>query len=595
VRKLLLWAAVLLFVWGSLVYVSGGIDWRIGGIWLRSRDPFRSLLIGSALLLVQLFFYREAFARDVDRGIAIGRRLAMPLAFAAALVLASIGIRFGTFTAGSADSYGYVSQAYGWARGELPRPAALPLTLDWPSLGDLQSPLGYRPGPEPRTMVPTYAPGLPLLMAAALVLGACGPYLVVPASGAALVWLTFVWGRRAAGPLAGLVAAIFILTSPIVVFQVMWPMSDVPAAALWTGAMVAALHGTRRHAIVAGLLTAAGLLVRPNLPFVALVPIAQLAIDARGRERWTRLVLACLPVAAAVIVVAALNARWYGGAFKTGYGGLEDLYSLSSIGPNLARYPVWLWQSHSGWVLAGLAPLFPWFRPSPDRRPIRAAYALLLVTLLSYIAYYPFEEWWYLRFLLPAIGAIAVLVAGGIVGVARRIPKPAGPVVAFIVAVLIVVHATGFSTAHSMFGGVKEQERRYADVGEYIARALPENAVVFTMQHSGAVRFYGGRMSIRYDFLDKSYTARAVADLERLGYHPYLVIDEWETPYVRTAFQLPPDTRLPWPLIASAKALSVVNVFDMSSRAGHFRPVVIASGQAALCQPPRDMMLKAGP
>ena len=47
------------------------------------------------------------------------RRVLPGLALCCALVLGAHAIHYGTFTAGGSDSWGYVSQAYGWARGTL--------------------------------------------------------------------------------------------------------------------------------------------------------------------------------------------------------------------------------------------------------------------------------------------------------------------------------------------------------------------------------------------------------------------------------------------------------------------------------------------
>ena len=40
-------------------------------------------------------------------------------------------------------------------------------------------------------------------------------------------------------------------------------------------------------------------------------------------------------------------------------------------------------------------------------------------------------------------------------------------------------------------GGVRG-ERRYVDVGEFVAANLPRNAALFSSQHSGSLRFYTG-------------------------------------------------------------------------------------------------------
>ena len=590
-RKLLLVGSALAFGWAAAVYASGGIAWQIAGVWFRSRDPLRPLIVGLALFIVQAIIFRQAFARDVNRATAAARSFASAGAVVAAVTLALVGVRFGTFTAGSADSYGYVSQAYRWASGELPRASPLPLSLPWPSADFLQSPLGYRPGPHPHTMVPTYAPGLSLVMAAALVLGACGPFLVVPAFGALFVWLTFVWGRRAAGPLAGAIAAAFILTSPIVIFQVLWPMSDIPAGALWTGAAIAALNATRISALGTGLLAAAGLLVRPNLPLVVLVPIAQVALGGAGRERWIRTALAVAPVALGALFVAVLNAMWYGAPWNTGYGGAGELYSLGNVWPNLVRYPVWLWQSQSGWVLLALVPLLPWFRTRVEPTPVRLAYLLIGATALSYVAYAPFDDWSYLRFMMPAMGAIAVLMAVGTVAIGRRLPGQWGRAVAVAIVFFVMVHTTSFSRGRGMFGALRAGERRYVDAGAFIARSLPDNALVLSMQHSGSVRFYGGRLSIRYDLLDGEFVQNGPAELERAGYHPYLAIDDWEAPYVRKQFQLPADTPLPWRLIARLESYGV-SVFDMAANPKPAPPVALESGSTPLCVPPQPLLLR---
>ena len=58
-------------------------------------------------------------------------------------------------------------------------------------------------------------------------------FLVVPVLGAAAVWLMFLLGSRVAGPTAGALAAVLFAASPIFLFQVVQPMSDVPATAWW--------------------------------------------------------------------------------------------------------------------------------------------------------------------------------------------------------------------------------------------------------------------------------------------------------------------------------------------------------------------------
>jgi hypothetical protein len=583
-RRLLLIGSAAALAWAVLVAATGGIHWRIAGVVLSSRESSRALAIGVVLFLAHAIVFREAFSRDTGRAVHFVRRLGPGLALCGALMLGAHAIHYGAFTAGGADSFAYVNQAYGWAGGALPRPEPLPISVPWPSGDSSLAPLGYRAGPQPHTMVPSYAPGLPLMMAAALGLGACGPFLVVPLCAALAVWLTFLLGRRTGGPWAGILAALLVMTSPIVLFQSVWAMSDVPAAAAWTGAALAALGTSRRSAVATGIWAAAGLLIRPNLPILPLVFLAHLAVSSRGRERWVRVALFSAPVAPAAIAIAALNTAWYGAPWNSGYGAAREIYSLAAILPNLARYPVWLWKSQSPLVLLALVPFLPRFRREVSKPAVRLCAALFLATLFSYLVYSTFEEWWYLRFLLPAIPAFLVLMACGIVTLARRIPRPWGPLAATVVASLLVAFTLNFSVAQGTFGRVKTGERRYADIGTYVHEALPPNAVVLTVQHSGSVRYYGGRMTIRWDLIDREWTERAAAEVERLGLHPYMVIEDWEMPQMRGWFGLASDAPAPWPLVARMREPVGVSVLDMSSQpvAGTI-PAALEPGGTPLC------------
>ena len=592
VGRLLILLSAGFLVWAAIVAATGGIQWRVAGVLLRSRDPGRALAIGLVLLLVHALVFRESFRRDTDRIAAALRRLLPGLAVACVLILGVHAIRYGTFIAGGADAFGYVSQAYGWAHGMLPRAQAIPISVPWPSGDASLAPFGYRPGQQPHTMVPTYAPGLPLMMAAALLFGDCGPYLVVPLCAAAVVWLTFLLGRRTGGPWVGILSAIFVATSPIVLFQSIWPMSDVPAAALSTGAAVAALGTSRRSALATGLWTAAGLLVRPNLPVIPLVLLVHLAVSSRGRDRWIRVALFSVAVAPAVLAIVALNTAWYGAPWNSGYGAAGQLYSLSAILPNLARYPVWLWQSQSPIVLLALVPLLPRFGRDVDGPAVRLCAALFAGTLVSYLVYAPFEEWWYLRFLLPAIPAVLVLMSTGMMVLARRLPRTRGRVAATGITLLLTVYTIRVSQAHGIFGPLQAGERRYADIGAYIQQTLPRNAVIFSVQQSGSVRYYSGRMTIRWDLIDRDWTTRAAADVERLGLHPYMVIEDWEMPQMRTWFGLAPDASAPWPLVARLREPVGVSVLDMASRpsAGTV-PTALTPGGALRCGAPHPLTI----
>ena len=590
-RRLLLVLSIAALAWGALVLVTGGIEWRIAGVLVRSRAPDRALLIALVLIVVQVFLYKEALARDVVRASSAARPFLPALALLMAGALAAYAIHFGSFVAGGADSYGYVSQAYSWADGSLPRALPIPLTVPWPSGDASLAPLGYRPGLETHTMVPTYAPGLPLLMAAFLVFGACGPYLVVPVCAALAVWLTFGLGRRAGGPWTGLLAALFVITSPIVRFQSIWPMSDVPAAALWTGAAYAALGERRRDAFVSGVWTAAGFLVRPNLPVIPVVLFLYLLVSARGRERWVRPGLFALPVGLIVCGIAGLYTVWYGAPWKSGYGAAGELFLASNVLPNLSRYPIWLWRSQSPLILLAVLPLLPPLNRR-NRPAIWLCAGLFLATLASYLVYAPFEEWWYLRFLLPAIPAFFVLMAAGIVFTARRLAPVWGRLTVMTVVMIVVTLTTRYTNAHAAPDPLGDAERRYADVGVFVGQFLPANAIILSIQESGSVRHYGGRMTVRWDLIDRDWTTRAASELQRMDLHPYLLIEDFELPQFRDWFGLDANAPLPWALVGRMRQNGGVSIFDMSAPGGAGMPVSLEPGGAARCQGPVSLVMK---
>lgn len=582
-RHLLLGAAALLFLWGVAVAVTGGIDVRVAGFALRSRDPFRALVASLALVLIAALVYRAEVTSLFDRTGALARRYAAVVALAAAAALAVHGIVFGSFTAGGSDAYGYVNQAYDWAAGTLPRPIPLRLSLPFPASDTMQAPLGYRVGTGPQTMVPTYAPGLPLLMALSLMIGACGPFFVVPIFAALFVWFTFRLGTLAGGRGVGMIAVVVLVTSPVVLYQTLWPMSDIPAGALWTAAFVYALGGSRRSAAASGGWAAVGVLVRPNLLFAPAVPLLLIAFAAVGRERWVRAAMFCLPLVPVAVFVAVLNTVWYGAPSNSGYGAAREIYLLSNVVPNLKLYSTWLWESQSPWALVGVVAFLPPFNRYLQRRAIVACAFAVIGTLASYLSYSQFELWWYLRFLMPAFGAFAVIVAAGLVAIIRAVPQPFGKLIGAVALFVMSATTLAFAAGKGVFGPVRSGERRYVDVGEFAAEHLPANAAFLAVQHSGSLRFYSGRVTLRFDSIGKEWAAGVTAALERAGYHPYLIVDDWEIPQVRAQFGFAEGAALPWPIAARMRELGGVTVFDMATSPAPVAPVAIEPGSRHWC------------
>jgi hypothetical protein len=304
------------------------------------------------------------------------------------------------------------------------------------------------------------------------------------------------------------------------------------------------------------------------------------------RDRVVRALLFGVPVAVVIVFTGWLNELWFGSPLNSGYGAASELYEWTNIVPNLRLYGAWLWRSQTGWMLLALVPLFPLLERGLDRRTLVVCLSLLLGVLGCYVSYAQFEVWWYLRFLLPAFGALMVLTASGLVSVARMAAKPFGVIGAAVVLWLIAVSCLSFAASEGVFGGVRSNERRYAAVASYAA-TLPANAALVAVQHGGSLRFYTGRLTVRFDVLEPPRSQELVQALERAGYHPYLVIDDAEAPDVRARFGMAEHAPLPWPIRARLRELGGVTVYDLGTSPAGDGPVALEATQPAWCDVPR--------
>jgi hypothetical protein len=328
------------------------------------------------------------------------------------------------------------------------------------------------------------------------------------------------------------------------------------------------------------------MLVRPQLWFVPPAFAIFLFFGCRdAKSGVARAALFCAPVAAAVAALALINASWYGGALKSGYGTMGELYSWSSVWPNLQRYPAWLLRSHSPIVLLSLVPVFAARRTGARTMVVRLLLLLAAATWLCYLAYAPFEEWWYLRFLLPAIPATLILTALGIRAVTRTVPEPWGKAAAIGIVLLMVFAQLRFTRAQQMLGPLQQGEQRYIEVGRYLREALPKNAIVLAIQHSGSGRFYSGLPTVRFDLIDKSWVPRAAQALTGEGYRPFAVFEDWELPQVRELLGLAPEAALPWTLVARMREPVGVSVFALVPEPATM-PVALSVGAASPCAVP---------
>jgi hypothetical protein len=79
-------------------------------------------------------------------------------------------------------------------------------------------------------------------------------------------------------------------------------------------------------------------------------------------------------------------------------------------------------------------------------------------------------------------------------------------------------------------------ERRYPSVARLVRERTDGRSVLIALQHSGSLRYYAGRLTLRADMLEPDWLDRAVAWFTARGIRPYFLLDEGEVPWVRTRF-----------------------------------------------------------
>jgi hypothetical protein len=480
-------------------------------------------------------------------------RVACWIAALAALATFAGGVRWGTNAVGGSDSHCYVGQARMLASGHLSIPPPVALPVPWPNAVATFVPSGFTPAmdgsPNP---VPLCPAGLSLLMAGAVAVGGEGAWFwVVPLLGALAVWSTYLLGQHMANRQVGAAAAVLLGCSPIFLFQLFQPMSDVPATALWTASLATALAGVRRRtggpasrrpspsvaiALVSGLLASAAVVVRPNLAPLALIPVLM------AWPSWRAAGVTLAGIVPGVSAVAILQSAIYGSALQSGYGAFAQIFRISHIEANLQRYPAWLAEAHTPVLLLGLAA--PFFVRHARRAWLLVAFAV--ATLVAYLPYVPFDDWSYSRFLLPALPAVIVLTTIVIQAVTVRLR---GGLRGAVFVLLITVMGGWWLHRAVELSAFRLQtlERKYIAIGQYAAR-LPANAIVIGAQATGAVRYYAQRPTLAWDAIDPAWLDRVIAELVSRGYEPYLAVESFEAETYKSRFRADSAFgRLDWP------------------------------------------------
>lgn len=398
-------------------------------------------------------------------------------------------------------------------------------------------------------------------------------FLVVPLCGALAVWLTIVLGRRVWNGATGLVAGAWLASSPIFLFQLVQPMSDVPTLAWWLASATAATRPTVGGAIFAGAMAALAIATRPNLLPLTLLVGALIWWCARtngdGPPRLAAARVAAFAAAVTPGVVAMGVWQWsaFGSAVRSGYGAASELFGTAWIATNARRYATWTIETQSPLVLLALAVPFA-YRRADAARALRLPVSLFSLTFIgavsaAYLVYAPFDDWTALRFLLPAWPFLLLAAAAVCTWIVDRAPSTTRAAIVAAGAVAVACLQLSVAAERGVFA-FHRAEARYRDAGEYVARRLPAEALVVTVQHSGSTRYYADRPILRWDAVEPTQLDNVLAWVRGQGYHPFLLLERWEEPLFRDRFGASEIGKLDWP--ARATDGGRVAIYDPDER-----------------------------
>jgi hypothetical protein len=476
-----------------------------------------------------------------------------------ALASTTIAAVFSTRSAAGADASGYLSQAEMWTVPTWANYEPLARVLadfdDW-----LTTPLGWKPAHrpdrsdayEPGRQSPTYPPGLPLLMAVPhAVAGINGASAVVIVSAGIATVATALLASQLGGSIAALIAAVLLAFTPVFIHQSIQPMSDVPVTAAWMMCfMLLAPRGASFDA-PAGIACALAVLIRPNLAPLALVPL----FLAR------RKLVFVIPVAIAGIFLAVMQWLWYGSPLRSGYGSAEELFAISDIAPNASRYFTWL---------AATAPVlffsvFGFIRLRRDRTT-QALFAFVVLVIGSYLVYAVFDDWSYLRFLLPAMAVLAIYAAVELAAWLERWPIAWRAPILFLLLLGVTAYSLLTARSHHTFK-LADQLRRVSRVGDFVNGGVPPEAVILAGEQSGSMRYYTHRSILRWEAATPEALGSAITTLEQKGLPVYVVLDAWENEPFRKKFATVPAVSLDWPPVLEAGTSHRTRLWRLSDRA----------------------------
>jgi hypothetical protein len=263
-----------------------------------------------------------------------------------------------------------------------------------------------------------------------------------------------------------------------------------------------------------------------------------------------------------VAAIAVTNAVVHGAPWNSGYGPLDAYYAWGYFLPNLKQYGWWLLDSETPIVLLFAVPLFALRQVNGERRARLLFVALFAAGVwLCYLFYTPYDAWWYLRFLLPAYPPMLVLAVIGLRQILSRLAPNRRVVVLAVVLAAVLAVRSQRSLEEGIFQ-LWESGTVYTSAAAYIRNELPPNAIILTVQHSGSVRYYADRLTLRWDWIGREWWPRALDVLREKGFRPYLLVSRFEDAQLRRQFEFTDAEDAPGTILADTPSPFGVVLYD---------------------------------
>lgn len=504
----------------AVIVAMAGVDAQIFGMTVRAHGAGRVLILASLLLGVRVW-------RGVRPMSAWLTRMILLVAVAASV---ATWLRFLLTTIGGADSWGYVSASELIRHGRLIDPAPMAQWLSASNRLAIASPLGWAPAPGEAGIAPAYPLGLPIVMALFGALGGSNAvFFVSPIAAAIVLLLVYRLARQWYDGSVALLAVALVAWNPVFIAYAKQPMSDMVATmwvmlALWLATLTSGASG-----LLAGLAAGSAIMTRPALLLVGgVIPLASYRADTPR----SRVFATAAGVALVVVIQMAIQQLLFGSPFSTGYGSGAGLFAIDHLGTNARIYLSHGWQVVGVLWLPALVLGLMAARPDPRWKPA----AIFGAVTLPYLFYLPFDHWETLRFLLPGLVPLTIIAASGLALVAR-LQKMSWVSTAVVTAVMVItiVPAERLLRASSAWE-ISAIEARYPLAGEWINVNTPASSVVLANQHSGSLRWYGKRHTLRWDFIAPEQLVTTVRELQAHGAPVYVALEGDEVQMFNTRF-----------------------------------------------------------